>query len=82
VGTRLAAGRATERIVSAGGLIQELLGCQWGRGIARADDLEPCSQRAVQIVVLHQGEHQVSLKLCARHRDIVLEESTPRGEPS
>jgi hypothetical protein len=65
---------------SIGGLVQELLGCQWGRSISRRGlpGAEPCEQRAVQIVVLHEGEHAVPFKLCAKHRDIVLSESTPR----
>lgn len=63
-----------------GGLIQELLGCQWGRGVSRDDDAQPCGERAVQIVVLHDGPSERAFKLCARHRDVVLSESTPRED--
>lgn len=32
--------------------------------------------RAVQIVVLHHGEHELAVKLCARHRDLILANTT------
>lgn len=56
-------------------IFQELLGCQWGRDIATKDDSEPCSEQAVQIVVLHAGEHERGFKLCERHRDRILNET-------
>jgi len=60
------------------GLVGALLGCQWGSDIAHPDDLLPCSERAVQIVVLHDGPRKMAFKLCARHRDLALAESTAR----
>lgn len=69
---------AAEQTVS--GVVQELLGCAWGRHIALPDDREPCPEQAVQIVVLHDGPEERELKLCARHRDLVLAETTPHTE--
>lgn len=62
-----------------GELVDELLGCQWGPGsIQHRDDLLPCDRAAVQVVVLHDGPKTMSFKLCEKHRDIVMNESTPR----
>lgn len=59
--------------------LHELLGCEFGHGrIAHQDDLAPCDQQAVQIVALHDGPHERRFKLCEKHRDLVLNESTPR----
>lgn len=63
---------------SLGGLVKELLGCQWGRGISHPDDLLPCNEQAVQIVVLHDGDAEVGFKFCAKHRDLVLRETEAR----
>jgi hypothetical protein len=68
----------TEQSVS--GMVQELLGCAWGRHIALPDDREPCQDQAVQIVVLHDGPKVRALELCARHRDLVLAGTTPHAE--
>jgi hypothetical protein len=32
----------------------------------------------VQIVVLHDGPREMAVKLCAKHRDRILQETTPR----
>lgn len=60
-------------------MIQALLGCSWGRrgGISSRDDVEPCLERAAQIVVIHHGADEVEVRLCERHRDRVLSETTP-----
>jgi hypothetical protein len=59
--------------------IHDLLGCAFGHGsIAHRDDKTPCEQAAVQIVALHDGPREMHFKLCAAHRDLVLDESTPR----
>lgn len=56
-----------------------LLGCEFGHGgIAHRDDAKPCVEAAVQIVALHDGPREMHFKLCARHRELVLTESTPR----
>lgn len=64
---------------SATGVLQELLGCEWGRRIATPDDTEKCSDRAANIVVVHEGDAEASFKLCSRHRDRALAETTARG---
>lgn len=61
-----------------GGLMQELLGCEWGRRISAPDDQEVCHERADQIVVLHEGDAEAGFKLCSRHRDRVMQETTTR----
>jgi hypothetical protein len=63
-------------------LLHALLGCEWGRtiGIATLGDGQHCAERAVQIVVLHDGPWERPFKLCAAHRDRVLSETTPHVE--
>lgn len=59
--------------------VHDLLGCAFGHGmIAHRDDMEPCDEAAVQIVALHDGPREMHFKLCGRHRDLILSESTPR----
>lgn len=58
-------------------ILHELLGCAWGRKIGLSNDTEPCGEKAVQIVVLYHGDKQFDVKLCAKHRDVVLAETTP-----
>lgn len=58
-------------------ILQELLGCAWGREVSTPDDQELCPNQAVQIVVLHKGYYECYLKLCAVHRDRILSETTP-----
>ena len=60
------------------GMIEAMLDCEWGISISRPDDPLPCHEKAVQFVVLHDGPHSEGFKLCARHYDLVLDESTPR----
>lgn len=62
------------------GLIHELLGCQWGRGVSTVDDKLPCDEQAVQIVVVHDGPQEMALKLCPKHRDRILEETDARPD--
>lgn len=67
------------------GVLHELLGCAWGRTISTADDPKLCDEKAAQIVVLHNPENgrEQAFKLCAKHRDRVLAETTPHaGGPS
>lgn len=61
-------------------IIRELVGCEWGRNIRTADDDEPCNEQAHNIIVLHEGKASMPFKLCARHRDRVLAETTPHKE--
>jgi hypothetical protein len=66
---------------AASGSLHALLGCEFGHGAIahRADAVkEPCEEAAVQIVALHDGPREMHFKLCAHHRDLVLDESTPR----
>jgi|tagenome__1003787_1003787.scaffolds.fasta_scaffold10313853_1 hypothetical protein len=60
-----------------GELVRAIVGCEWGRGIAIADDLEPCEDIAVAIVVLHRGDEECDFKLCEKHRQRVLEVTEP-----
>lgn len=59
------------------GLVQELLGCQWGRAVSLPDDKEPCPRTAVGYVVLHDGPATLPLKLCDEHRKRIEEETDP-----
>lgn len=60
------------------GILQALLGCEWGRSVKTPDDMEPCDQPAAQIVVVHQGDAEIGFRLCPRHRDRIFQETTPR----
>lgn len=72
-------GRAQDFSTTTGEMVQELLGCTWGRAIRTPDDEQPCPDQAVQIIIVHNGADEIALKLCSRHRDRVLTETTPRG---
>lgn len=64
-------------------VLQQLLGCAWGRTVAMTGDAEPCPKRAERIVVFHAGETQVEARLCAHHLEIALRETTPHvDQPS
>lgn len=58
-------------------VVQQLLGCAWGRRVATPDDNEPCPDPAHRIVVVHDGPTEHELKLCPRHFSRVLDETTP-----
>lgn len=58
-------------------MVQELIGCAWGRRLGTPDDTEPCNEQAVQIVVLHDGGDEKAVKLCPKHRDRILQETDP-----
>lgn len=58
-------------------LIHELIGCAWGRTVATPDDLRPCEEQAVRIIVLHDGPREAAFKFCAHHVDRVMEETNP-----
>lgn len=60
----------------AGAMVQELLGCAWGRKAWTKDDQEPCLEQAKGILVIHNPVGHGStldLKLCAKHYAFVLE---------
>lgn len=59
--------------------IQKLIGCSWGRTISLPDDRVPCPERAVQIVVLHEGPKEYEVRLCPRHLVVVNQRTDPRG---
>lgn len=61
-------------------IIGTLLGCSWGRTLMAPDDLKTCPNQAVQILVLHNDDSEVEVKLCAKHRDRILADTTPHGE--
>lgn len=61
-------------------VVQQLLGCAWGRRVVTPDDNEPCPDRASRIVVVHDGPTAHELKLCPSHVSRVLDETTPRLE--
>ncbi len=62
------------------GPIQSLLGCEWGRTVHTPDDTTPCLRQAVQIVVVHEGDSSVDLRLCASHVRRLGQETTPRTD--
>lgn len=62
--------------------IQRLIGCGWGRAVSTPDDDTPCEERAVQIVVLHNGPAVCDLRLCARHTELIKELTDPHQGPT
>lgn len=65
-----------------GDLVHHLIGCSWGHeyGLKTPDDPGPCEEKAAQVVVIHDGPREMPFKLCTRHRDRALAETTPRGQ--
>ena len=61
--------------------VHALLGCVWGRGVSTEDDREPCNERAVQIMVLHNGpfDEGFEVRVCAKHKARIEGESTRRA---
>lgn len=64
------------------GLLEQLLGCDWGRVLWTPDDTEPCPERATRRICLH-NPHRVpnqpdglEVKLCTWHATRVCEEET------
>jgi len=57
---------------------QAALGCMWGRAVHTPDDAAACPAQAAQIVVVHDGDVSVFLKLCRRHVERLSQETTPR----
>lgn len=57
-----------------------LLGCEWGMAIWTIEDSTLCKRQARQIVVIHNGEHQVELKLCASHAECAIAATKPHEE--
>lgn len=54
-------------------MVQQLLGCEWGRSLGYDIDTTRCEDRATSIVALHapgQAEY-VEVKLCDEHRAVV-----------
>ena len=62
------------------GPAQALLGCAWGRTVHTPDDADACPRQAVQIVVVHDGDAAIELRLCARHVERLSRETTPRED--
>lgn len=58
-------------------MLHSLLGCAWGHTLAIPDDMEPCIAQAVQIVVLHDGDDEQAVKLCAKHVALITELTDP-----
>jgi hypothetical protein len=63
-------------------IVQELIGCAWGRKLASPDDAEPCDEQAVRIIVLHHDGEELEVRLCGRHADAVVELTDPHEEES
>jgi len=61
-------------------VLRELLGCQWGSALWTVDDAAVCPNQATGIVVIHDGEAEIDLKLCPAHQERVLRETTPHKE--
>lgn len=62
-------------------IVEELIGCAWGRKITTPDDTEPCPNQAHTVVVVHDGDFEAALKLCQAHNERILAETTPHTEP-
>lgn len=62
------------------GLVHELLGCEWGHTIKTLDDIEPCQEQAVRIIVLHAFGEQESFKFCAKHIERIQQETEPHRD--
>lgn len=63
-------------------MLQEMLGCDWGRAVWTPDDTEPCPEMATRRVEFH-NPHNVPgcpdgkvVKLCTWHGTRVCEEET------
>ena len=39
--------------------------------------MDICEEQAVRIVVMHEGESSFDIRVCQRHLDVLLENSTP-----
>lgn len=61
--------------------IQQLLGCAYGLTVSLHEDDPPCPKKAVQIVVLHDGDGQHEVRLCAEHLAVIEMHTKPREEP-
>lgn len=61
-------------------MVWKLIGCHWGSLLSTPKDRDKCPRGADQIVVLHHGEVEMEVRLCAEHFTVVQHETTPRGE--
>lgn len=61
-------------------IMQQLLGCGWGRFVATADDMEPCPEKADRVVVLHDGPSTFTVRLCAQHIVTLTRATDPHVE--
>lgn len=59
------------------GLLWQMLGCRWGRGVSTPDDSAPCERQAKRVIVVHDGPAEVELKLCDAHAERLEQETTP-----
>lgn len=62
-----------------GEVIQQLLGCSWGRKIVMGNDMALCPEKAVKIVILHDGPDEMEVRLCALHLAVVEGETVPHA---
>ena len=63
--------------------IQHLLGCTWGWAFRKMDgSTQPCTEKAIRIIVVHDGPEEYYLKLCALHVEQVIADTTPHKESS
>lgn len=61
-------------------IVQDLIGCAWGRKVWAHDDPEPCPEQATNITVLHDGATAMEVRLCPRHKSRLVEETTEHEE--
>jgi hypothetical protein len=64
-----------------GALVQQLLGCAWGRSLWSPDDTEPCQKQAVKIIVLHHNGEEADARLCDHHSAVVMLLTDPHQFP-
>lgn len=61
-------------------LMHHLIGCDWGYTISTSDDDAPCLQRAARRFVLHDGDQEYEVQLCAEHGVRFEVETDPHKE--
>jgi hypothetical protein len=58
-------------------IVDELIGCAWGRKVTTPDDPWPCPNQARTVVVVHDGEDQRELKLSESFAGCPCNRSSP-----
>lgn len=51
--------------------------CEWGSKVGTEEDNAACTQRAVGVVAVRDGRATHALKVCMKHRMVLIEETDP-----